>query len=298
MIKIFSDDKSLAEGIKLTFFDALSILVASCLGALLTWVSYNEDAWLPLWAYLLSVLLMVFGLYVSKRLGSGKLSYLINVMVVASLCIMATVNLTQCLAEILRLYVYGGEYETKFVEKYATGRSVLEDLGWTILPIISVVLANRWMDVSSAKLKNNEQRKKSCLIDVACRFLLGMIGSKISHLMLLGLVSVSFYFGQKTDDMSIFAASGALLTIFGLFSIIKFTTIEKYLKQDEIVYGSTGVTGPPLTDEQYEEVVRVNRNKARARLSQELRSELVGVLMTVVGTVIWAYGGYLPATYF
>ncbi len=104
----------------------------------------------------------------------------------------------------------------------------------------------------------------------------------------------SFYFGQVGKDMNIFAASGAVMTVFGLFSMIRFTTIEKYLNQESIVTTSTGMTGPPLSSEKAERLKKESQKRARVRLQKELRSELIGISFTVTGTIIWAYGAYIP----
>ena len=84
------------------------------------------------------------------------------------------------------------------------------------------------------------------------------------------------------------------MTVFGLFSMIQFTTIAKYLNQEAIIAASTGVTGPPLSSEESARLRRDNQERARVRLKQELRSELKGILFTILGTFIWAYGAYVP----
>lgn len=126
------------------------------------------------------------------------------------------------------------------------------------------------------------------------RFLLQALNSWLSVVMVITCCLVSFYFGQLKEDMNLFAASGAVMTVFGLFSMIRFTTIEKYLNKEAIIASSTGVTGPPLSTEELARIQRVNQEKARVRLKSELRSELKGILFTITGTLIWAYGAYIP----
>ena len=84
------------------------------------------------------------------------------------------------------------------------------------------------------------------------------------------------------------------MAIFGLFSMIKFTTIEKFLNQEAIAAANTGVTGPPLSQEESEKLQRENVGRARVRLQKELRSELKGIVLTIIGTLISAYGVYVP----
>jgi hypothetical protein len=127
-----------------------------------------------------------------------------------------------------------------------------------------------------------------------CKFFLLALKSKISLVILVVFCVASFYFGQVRSDMGVFAASGGVLTVCGLLSLIRFTTIEKYLNQDNIVAQSTGLTGPPLSKERAKKLSEQNIAAARIRIEAELRSELAGIALTVVGTLIWAYGSYVP----
>lgn len=120
------------------------------------------------------------------------------------------------------------------------------------------------------------------------------LNSKYSGVTLICFMGVSFWFGQRMHDMNLFAASGGVATVFGLFSLIRFTTIEKYLNQDQIIRSSTGVTGKPLSREESERIQRESVERARVRIKAELQSELIGISLTVVGTVVWAYGTYVP----
>lgn len=126
------------------------------------------------------------------------------------------------------------------------------------------------------------------------RFLLSALNSWVSVVFIVMYCSVSFCLGQLKTDMNLFAASGAVMTVFGLFSMIRFTTIEKYLNQEAIIAASTGVTGPPLSAEESSRLQKENQERARTRLKQELRSELKGISFTILGTLIWAYGSYVP----
>ncbi|HDT5863985.1 TPA: hypothetical protein QHB43_003937 [Aeromonas hydrophila subsp. hydrophila] len=126
------------------------------------------------------------------------------------------------------------------------------------------------------------------------RFMLTALNSWFSIAFVLVYCIASLYFGQANSDMNLFAASGAVMTVFGLFSMIQFTTIEKYLNQESIIAASTGVTGPPLTQEQYEIIQRENIERAKIKISRELHSELKGIAFTITGTLIWAYGTYIP----
>ena len=84
------------------------------------------------------------------------------------------------------------------------------------------------------------------------------------------------------------------MTVFGLLSLIRFTTIEKYLNQDTIIAGSTGLTGPPVSEEAAKRWKEKNIADAKVRIKKELRAEAKGIVLTIVGTLIWSYGVYLP----
>ena len=127
------------------------------------------------------------------------------------------------------------------------------------------------------------------------RFLLSALNSKFSVFFVLLFCSISFYFGQLNKDMNLFAASGAVMTVFGLFSVIQFTTIAKYLNQEAIIAASTGVTGPPISAEESARLRKVFQERARIQLKKELSSELKGIILTIFGTLMWAYGTYIPA---
>ena len=118
--------------------------------------------------------------------------------------------------------------------------------------------------------------------------------SKISLAVLTLFCVASFAAGQKFNDMNLFAASGGVMTVGGLLSLIRFTTLNKLLYQEAIIANSTGVTGPPLRAEESEAIQKASREAARLRIEAELRSEIIGLILTVIGTFIWAYGTYIP----
>jgi len=120
------------------------------------------------------------------------------------------------------------------------------------------------------------------------------LNSRSAVAALVFYMGLSFWYGQTRHDMNLFAASGGIATVFGLFSIIRFTTIEKYLNQDQIIKSSTGLTGTPVSGAEAERIQRESVERARVRIKAELQSELTGIALTVVGTLVWAYGTYVP----
>ncbi len=121
-----------------------------------------------------------------------------------------------------------------------------------------------------------------------------MLKSKASIYVIAVFILGSLVASKVSGDMNLFAASGAILTIFGLFQMIHFTTIERFLNQNNIIQNSTGVTGPPISPEKYEIIVAENRKNAKEKIERELKSEIKGIICTILGTLIWAYGIYLP----
>ena len=121
-----------------------------------------------------------------------------------------------------------------------------------------------------------------------------MLKSKASIYVIAVFILGSLVASKVSGDMNLFAASGAILTIFGLFQMIYFTTIERFLNQNNIIQNSTGVTGPPISPEKYEIIVAENRKNAKEKIERELKSEIKGIICTILGTLIWAYGIYLP----
>lgn len=126
------------------------------------------------------------------------------------------------------------------------------------------------------------------------RFLLIALRSKFSIYVIGALIIGSLIASKITGDMNLFAASGSILTIFGLFQTIQFTTIEKFLNQEAIIHHSTGVTGPPISEEESKRIAAENRKNAKIKLENELKSEIKGITYTIIGTLIWAYGVYIP----
>ncbi|MDC5526106.1 hypothetical protein NRA72_18535 [Acinetobacter baumannii] len=128
----------------------------------------------------------------------------------------------------------------------------------------------------------------------SARFLQIILRSKFSIYVIVVFIISSLIASIVTGDMNLFAASGSILTIFGLFQTIQFTTIERFLNKEAIIHSSTGVTGPPISQEEIERIIAENRKNAKIKLDKELKSEIKGITYTIVGTLIWAYGVYIP----
>lgn len=126
------------------------------------------------------------------------------------------------------------------------------------------------------------------------KFVAVVAQSKLTLALLVVFCAASFALGQKFKDMNLFAASGGVLTVGGLLSLIRFTTLDKLLLQETMIANSSGLTGPPVSEEEAVAIEAKCRAAARTRISAELRSEIIGLSLTVIGTLIWAYGIYVP----
>ncbi|ENE3592340.1 hypothetical protein ABNA27_004805 [Escherichia coli] len=123
--------------------------------------------------------------------------------------------------------------------------------------------------------------------------LLKILGAKTSIAILCVFCGASFLFGQYLNDMNLFASSGAIISVFGLLYTIKFTTLKKLSNREAEINSRSGVTGPPLSAEESQKIREENLAKARVEVREEIKAEVLGVGLTVFGTIIWAYGGHI-----
>ena len=108
---------------------------------------------------------------------------------------------------------------------------------------------------------------------------------KRSLLLCTLFVLVSFYVERYLSVRSFFSCSGAIVTLAGLFLNIKYS-LNFHLRLPKInLYNKlagAGVYGTSHITEEQENWV-----------DETLRDEIYGVSFMIVGTVIWAYGGFL-----
>ena len=71
------------------------------------------------------------------------------------------------------------------------------------------------------------------------KFVAVVAQSKLTLALLVVFCAASFALGQKFKDMNLFAASGGVLTVGGLLSLIRFTTLDKLLLQETMIANST-----------------------------------------------------------
>lgn len=125
------------------------------------------------------------------------------------------------------------------------------------------------------------------------KLFLRALGAKTSLALLMIFCGLSFIFGQALNDMNLFASSGAIISVFGLLYTIKFTTLKKISNRNAEISSRSGVTGRPLTQEESIRIRNENLKNAEIEVTEEIKSEALGVALTILGTFIWAYGGYV-----
>lgn len=289
--------ETIKRAMKLAMLDFFSIAVASALGAVLVLVSFHDEFFIGFIAYLAAIFIVLAGIYAAKKWSHDGIAHIINVVVTSLVCISLTFNATQILAGFILRYMggFGSQLMDEFAKKYAllgTGDALFLLM---IATSISLVFANRWANEKFGK--SPSPPKRSNALEKVCASILWLTSSPINIVLVIFLLTGSLYLAVAHEDMSIFAAAGGPITIIGLFSTIKFATIEKYLKREELIANSTGVTGPPLSEDEYKSIVIQSQEAARKRLSLELRSELTGIVLTIFGTLVWAYGAYVPISF-
>lgn len=285
---------ALIRALKPTLLDVLSIFIASILGAVIVLVTFKYEFFAGFTAYLAAAAVVVFGVYLSKRLRSSAVAHVVNIFVVSLVCISVTFNATQILASFIVSHMSGfmSKDVEDFTNKYALTGYESELLGWTVLTTFALVLANRW---GGEFFKGERSRGKDTgVLDRLCLLILWLTSFPVNLGVVLLLLVASLILMALHNDIALFAAVGGPITIIGLLSTVKFTTIEKYLKREDIIVSSTGVTGPPVSQADAEIIAARSQEATRKRLALELRSELTGIALTVFGTIIWAYGAYLP----
>lgn len=285
---------SLKRALRPTLLDVLSIFIASILGAVIVLVTFKYEFFAGFVAYSAAAAGVVFGIYLSKRLRSAAVAHVVNIFVVSLVCINVTFNATQILAGFIVRHMSGfmSKDVESFTNKYALPGSEGELLLWTVLTTFTLVLANRW---GSEFFKGEGRRRKDArILEKFCLVILWLTSFPVNVVLVLLLLVASFILMFIHEDIALFAAAGGPITIIGLLSTVKFTTIEKYLKREELIVSSTGMTGPPVSQADYEIIAARSQEATRKRLTLELRSELTGIGLTVFGTILWAYGSYLP----
>ena len=112
------------------------------------------------------------------------------------------------------------------------------------------------------------------------KMLYSCMSNKYAAIVLVLYSLASFVFGQLIENMAIFASSGAVITIFGIISMSKFTTLTRYFSQENIELDKNEVCDSETEQE--------NSNQVN------VYSEFKGLELTIIGTLVWAYGGYIP----
>lgn len=127
-----------------------------------------------------------------------------------------------------------------------------------------------------------------------CKCVIYALRSRLFAAVLVIYCAASFYLGQMYADMSLFAASGSIMSACGLLSLIRFTTIEKYIHQDATIDARQKGVDPILTRGEEVQKNRQRISPARIRIKSEIHAEVIGIVLIIVGAFISAYGSYVP----
>ena len=124
--------------------------------------------------------------------------------------------------------------------------------------------------------------------------ILATLNSGLADTLIMLLAFFSFYLGQESENMAIFSASGGVMTVFGLLKMIKFSTLEQYLKMEETIKSVTGMTGPPTGPGEENKTRKAAQERKRRDLEKQLGTEFKGITLTVFGTLTASYGSFIP----
>ena len=280
--------------VKSAMLDFISIIIASFLGAVLVLVSFKDEFFIGFFAYVAAIVVVVLGVCASKRYSSSSLAYVINVVVTSLVCISFTFTVTLVLAGFMVRYMGGLENPIveAFKNKYSALEVDVELLFRSAGGCFGLVLANR---LANEMFKGgSSQSKKTSALHKLCASILYLASFPVNIFLAVVLLVASLYFAVLYKDVYIFAAAGGPITMIGLFSTIQFTKIEKYIKREALATKSTEVTALPLVKDDHDRTVTQRKEAASKRLGLELKSELSGIALTIFGTLIWAYGKYIP----
>jgi len=101
------------------------------------------------------------------------------------------------------------------------------------------------------------------------------------------LVVLSFICSISINNFNVFASSGAIMAISGIYLSFSHTILLSSKDENKLMAHKNGIGlfGCDKDSVEYE--------KGLASAKQTLMNERVGFGMSIIGTLIWAYGGYL-----
>ena len=110
----------------------------------------------------------------------------------------------------------------------------------------------------------------------------------IITLMSIAFVGLSLLCSIEIKNFNVFASSGAVVAIAGIYLSFSHTLLLKEENDNKLMCNKLEyalIMPDPGTDLYFKRL-----NQAR----RILISERVGFVLSIIGTLIWAYGGYLP----
>ena len=101
----------------------------------------------------------------------------------------------------------------------------------------------------------------------------------------LVVLVISYLLAERFKDPNLFAASGAIGTMFGMLLNIKYGLLTYSDKTDVELYnqinGAAQFGTLQLGDKQ------------RKELKDKVHDEIFGLSFMILGTIVWGYGGYI-----
>ncbi len=118
--------------------------------------------------------------------------------------------------------------------------------------------------------------------------MLRILSNTVFSLIIVGsLLCMSLILSIKFDNFNILASSGGFMVVIGIILAVKH---ELLFYEKDIISAMhrkfpSVIFGPEENDPEY--LRRIEKTK------EIIRDEKIGLYMSIIGTLIWAYGGFL-----
>lgn len=122
------------------------------------------------------------------------------------------------------------------------------------------------------------------------KLLIKFISIKLFSFYLLFFIFVSYLISSLNDDPNYFSASGGVATILGLLMLIRYSTLEHVIDIQHAVTSRHQKHFGFADKFTSETTIQENNIKVKNEISIEIK----GLIITMLGTLIWAYGFCIP----
>lgn len=98
---------------------------------------------------------------------------------------------------------------------------------------------------------------------------------------------ISFWYSLETGDFVWFSRAGSIVTVFGILLTVKHNILSNSRDLESVVMEKNNYAkyAPKKGSDKYTE----HENSAKGII----RDEYVGILITILGTIVWGYGDLL-----